>query len=205
MNNIDEKIAKMVLKKRIEKEEKNIKENLEKARLDQKKITLEEICEGIRKGEVIIHDKKFDFKRELFFNGKLDFPVPDSFFEIRTNTDKNVVILNDPEGVSFNGEYIAKCTKKQDFKVIKNSIDKNLENAKIHIEWIDEGKFKLEDSSTVFFASYKMPTSKGQLYNLFFMRDYKGTVMIGNYNCMENNTKEWKCIIDASIREMKFL
>ena len=150
-------------------------------------------------------ERKIQFKREIFFNGKLDFPVPDSFFDIKTNTDKNVLILNDPEGISFNGEYIAKCAKKQNFNAIKESVYKNFKNAKIYMEWIDDGKFKLEDLSTVFFASYKMPTSKGILYNLLFMRDYKGTVMIGNYNCIDSSLKDWKMIIEASIREMKFL
>lgn len=203
MSNIDEKIAKMILNKRIEKEEKEqSKSNIEE---DRTKISLEEVCEGIRNGKIIINDKEIIFGKQILFNGKLELPVPEAFFDIKTNTDKNAVFLNDPEGVSFNGDYIAKCAKRQDFNVIKDSVDKNFKNAKLYIEWTEEGKFKLSDSSTVFFAVYNMPTSKGNLYNVLFMRYYKGTLMIGNYNCGEKNFEEWKLIINASLREMKFL
>ncbi|MDR5585848.1 hypothetical protein [Clostridium aquiflavi] len=202
MSNIDEKIAKLKLQQRIDKEEEERLKN--EPIVNEKEITLEEVCEGIKNGEVIINDKKIIFTKKVFYDGKFELPVPESFFEVKVNTDKNLVLVNNLQGISFNGNYINQCTKKQNFNTIKSAIQKNFKETKIYMEWIEEGKFKLGDS-TVFFATYKTPTAKGQLYNLVFLRDYKGTVSIGNYNCFYKDIKEWELLIKASVKLMRFI
>lgn len=202
MSNIDEEIAKVKLQQRIDKEQEMQKKNLDDQNVEPE-ITIEKVCEGIEKGEVILNEKSYKFKYYSYFDGILQIPFPIDFFEVKVDTDKNLTLVNDKHGISFVGNYFSKCTKKQDFNLIKASIEKNFKDMKIYIEWVEDNKFKLDDS-TVFYAVYKTPTASGRLYNLLFMRDYKGTVTVGNYNCFEKDLNDWKFIINASVRLMKF-
>lgn len=203
MDNIDEKIAKLKMQQRLEKE-KELKKELEKEALatEKEEITLEEVMKQITEGSININDINFKFEQKVFLKGKLEIPMPMAYFEEKANTNKNVTLVNDNNGVSFTLTYIDKGAQKQRFAKFKKGMEKNFKDMELYLEWIEEGEAG-EGSSKVSYGTYMTPTGKGQIYNLIFYREHKGTLMIGNYNCFEKDLKTWEFLIKASIMLMK--
>lgn len=199
MDNIDEKIAKLKMQQRIEKEKELHKEaNEEKA---EEKVTLEDVVRQIVNGSLYINGTNFKFVKKIFLDGKLEIPMPLSYFNERVNTKNNTTLVND-NGVSFNLSYVEKGAQKQSFAKFKKGMEKNLKDMNFYLEWIEEGELG-ENSSRVFYGIYKTPTSRGDIYNLIFYREHKGTLIIGNYNCFYRDIKTWGLLIKASIILMK--
>lgn len=203
MDNIDEKIAKLKMQQRIEKE-KELKKESEEKNLDseeKEEITLEEVMKQITEGSLYINNTNFKFVRKAFLNGKLEIPMPLSYFEERVNTKTNTTLINDNNGVSFTLAYVEKGAQKQSFAKFKKGMEKNFKDMELYLEWIEEGEVG-EGSSKVSYGTYKTPTGRGQIHNLIFYREHKGTLIIGNYNCFDRDIKTWELLIKASIMLM---
>lgn len=203
MDNIDEKIAKLKMKQRLEKEkELNKESNKENLDSEEEKITLEEVIKQITNGELNINNTNFKFARKVLLNGKLEIPMPLAYFEERVNTKTNTTLVNDNDGISFTLAYVDKGAQKQSFAKFKKGMEKNFKDMELYLEWIEEGEVG-EGSSKVSYGTYKTPTGRGPVYNLIFYREYKGTLIIGNYNCFDRDIKTWELLIKASIMLMK--
>jgi len=206
MDNIDEKIAKLKMQQRLEKEkELNKKANEGKEEnSDEKneKINLEEVIEEIKTGSLTINNSNFKFANKLFLNGKLEMPMPLGYFEEKVNNKTNATLVNDFDGVSFTLTYIDKGAQKQSFAKFKKGMEKNFKDMELYLEWLEEGEVG-EGSSKIYYGTYKTPTGKGPLYNLIFYREYKGTLLIGNYNCFYKDIETWELIIKASTMLIK--
>jgi hypothetical protein len=203
MDNIDEKIAKLKMQQRLEKE-KELKKEPEEENLASKEeeITLEEVIKQITEGSLNINNTNFKFVKKAFLNGKLEIPMPLAYFEERVNTNKNTTLVNDSNGVSFTLAYVDKGAQKQSFAKFKKGMEKNFKDMGLYLEWIEEGEVG-EGSSKVFYGTYKTPTVRGPVHNLIFYREHKGTLIIGNYNCFYRDIKTWELLIKASIMLMK--
>lgn len=201
--NIDEKIAKLKMQQRLEKENELKKESQkEEISSIEEEITLKEVIEQISEGALRINNTNFKFVKKVFLNGKLEIPMPLAYFEERVNTEKNTTLVNDNNGVSFTLAYVDKGVQKQSFAKFKKGMEKNFKDIDLYLEWMEEGEVG-EGASKVSYGTYKTPTGKGQIYNLIFYREYKGTLIIGNYNCFEKDIKTWELLIKASIMLMK--
>ncbi|MBU3104334.1 hypothetical protein [Clostridium gasigenes] len=203
MNNIDEKIANLKMQQRFEKEKELNKEaNKENLEAEEEKITLEEVIKQITNGSLDINNTNFKFVKKVFLNGKLEIPMPLAYFEERVNTNANTTLVNDNNGISFTLAYVDKGAQKQSFAKFKKGMEKNFKDMELYLEWIEEGEVG-EGYSKVFYGTYKTPTGRGPVYNLIFYRAYKGTLIIGNYNCFYRDIKTWEFLIKASIMLMK--
>lgn len=203
MSNIDEKIAKLKMQQRIEKEEalnkESSKDNHKEA---EEKITLEEVIEQIKTGSLYINDTNFKFVKKIFLKGKLEIPMPLGYFEEKVNTNTNVTLVNDLNGVSFTIAYVEKGAQKQSFAKFKKGMEKNYKDMGFYLEWLEEGEVG-EGAIKVYYGTYKTPTGRGPVYNIIFYREYKGTLIIGNYNCFYKDIATWELIIKASTRLIK--
>ena len=202
MDNVDEKIAKLKMQQRLEKE-KQLNKVVDEAIIEpEEELSLEEVMEQITEGSLNINNINFRFSKKEFLKGKLEMPIPLAYFEERVNTDKNTVLVNDNNGVSFTLTYVDKGAQKQSFASFKRGMEKNFKDMELYLEWIEEGEVG-ERVSKVSYGTYKTPTGLGEIYNLIFYREHKGTLIIGNYNCFERDIKTWKLIMKASIMLMK--
>lgn len=204
MDNIDEKIAKLKMQQRIEKEKELKKESEEEnlASEEKEEITLEEVIKQISNGSLDINNTNFKFVNKVLLNGKLEIPMPLAYFEERVNTNTNTTLINDNDGISFTLAYVDKGAQKQSFAKFKKGMEKNFKDMELYLEWIEDGEVG-DGSSKIFYGTYKTPTGRGPIYNLIFYREYKGTLIIGNYNCFERDIKTWELIIKASTMLIK--
>ncbi|MDF2883652.1 MAG: hypothetical protein K0R54_4212 [Clostridiaceae bacterium] len=202
MDNIDEKIAKLKMQQRLEKEEMN--KVTEENSVDSKKeeITLEEVIKQIKSGYLNIQNTDFKFANKVLVNRKLEIPMPLEYFDERVNTNTNTTLINDNDGISFTLAYVEKGAQKQSFAKFKKGMEKSFKDMELFLEWIEEGEVG-EGISKVSYGTYMTPTGRGSVYNLIFYREYKGTLIIGNYNCFERDMKIWKLIMKASLMLMK--
>lgn len=204
MDNIDEKIAKLKMQQKIE-EARILEEESHKQEKSQDEgiSAVEDMINQISEGTVRKNGNTFVFRKKTYLNGKLEIPVPLNYFEERLNEENNFVLVNDLHGVSLNGTYITENVKKQKFSEFKEGMKQGFKAMKIYAEWLEEGSFGKEENEKVYYASYKTPTAKGELYNFLFYRQYKKTMMIGNYNCFYKEIDIWEPIIKASALLMK--
>lgn len=201
MGNIDEKLAKLNMQQRIENE-KLEEEKLENNN-EEPEMNLNEVMKGMEEGTLIINNNKYVFKTCDYLNNKINVPIPIVFFEERVNEKDNVILVNDLHGISLNVTHVEKGMKKQSIKEIKAGINSSYKKMKMYIKWLDEGSFE-KDGTKILYASYKTPTANGYLYNLIFYRNVKGEAIVGNYNCFYKDIKDWKAIINASVRLISF-
>ncbi|WP_238858900.1 hypothetical protein [Clostridium sp. YIM B02569] len=203
MDNIDEKIAKLKMQQRLEKEKQQRKESEEENLIsEEEKLTIEEVMKQVYEGSLNINNTNFKFERKMFLSEKLEIPMPLAYFEERVNTDKNTTLVNDNDGVSFTLAYVDKGAQKQSFAKFKRGMEKNFKDMDLYLEWMEEGELG-EGHSKIFYGTYKTPTGRGNIYNLIFYREHKGTLIIGNYNCFERDIKTWELIMKASMMLMK--
>ncbi|WP_297430645.1 hypothetical protein [Clostridium sp.] len=195
MDNIDEKIAKLKMQQRIEKEAST--ENSEEGEAKEE-ITLEEVIEQMKTGTVNINNTSFKFASKSFIKGKLQMPMPLGYFEEKVNNNTSATLVNDFDGVSFTLTYIDKGVQKQSFAKFKKGMEKNFKEMELYLEWLEEGDVG-EGASKVYYGTYKTPTGKGPVYNLIFYREHKGTLIVGNYNCFYKDIKTWGMLIKASV------
>ncbi|OOM76182.1 hypothetical protein CLPUN_27950 [Clostridium puniceum] len=203
MDNIDEKIAKLKMQQRMEKEE-GLKKELDEDNhnADEEEITLKEVINQIKSGVLHINNTNFKFQNRVLIKGKLEIPMPAGYFEEKVNTNKNVTLVNDLDGLSFTLTYIDKGAQKQSFAKFKRGMENNFKDMELYLEWIEEGEVG-DGASKMYYGTYKTPTGKGPIYNLVFYREYKGTLLIGNYNCFYKDIKIWELIIKASTMLIK--
>lgn len=203
MDNIDEKIARLKMQQRLEKEKELKRESEEENSVsEEEEITLEEVMKQITDGSLNINNTNLKFAQKVFLNGKLEIPMPLAYFEERVKTNTNTTLINDSNGVSFTLAYVDKGAQKQSFAKFKKGMEKNFKEMELYLEWIEEGEAG-EGSSKVSYGTYKTPTGRGSVYNLIFYREYKGTLIIGNYNCFDRDVKTWGFLIKASIMLMR--
>ena len=200
MSNVDEKIAKLKLMKRMEKEkEEKSKEDVKEEKLP----TVEEVMKQIEAGKVVINDKQFIFRKASYLNGKMNIYHPIEFFREHAKNKDNIILVNDIRGISLNCSHVEKGMKSQNIKQIKSGIEQNYKNMKMYLKWVEEGEMETKNAK-VLYAAYKTPTAKGSLYNIVFYRNVKGEVIVGNYNCFDKDIKEWELLIKATIRLIEF-
>lgn len=204
MDNIDEKIAKLKMQQRAEKAKAlNEDSNKEDSSNNDDMSLVEDMIKQIAEGTVRVNESTFIFRKKSYLNGKLEIPVPVDYFVEQLNEENNFALVNELHGVSLTGTYVSENVKKQKFSEFKEGMKQGFKAMKIYAEWLEEGSFGKEEHEKVYYASYKTPTAKGELYNFLFYRQYKETMMIGNYNCFYKEIKTWEPIIKASALLMK--
>ena len=197
MSNVDEEIARIKMQKREAKEAVINSKESKKEEESKGKITLNEVIEGIKEGQVTIHDVTFKFKKYKYLNGKLELPLPVAYFRESINTEVNVSLLNDLYGISFTAAYLDKVIKKQTLAEFKKGVEDNMKKSGFSLEWLEEGE--IGDNNKLYYASYKIPTARGPLYNVIFYKMKGKTCIIGNYNCAYKNIEKWELIIKATL------
>ncbi|MCB2359251.1 hypothetical protein [Clostridium estertheticum] len=206
MSNIDEKIAKLRLEQRMQNEREEHEKVAQGTKQDTEEsineITLEDVITQIETGKVTLEGETFNFKRALFLNGKINIPMPVEWFVEQVNTQEGVTLVNESYGVSFTGSYISKGAEKKTFAQFKKGMEKGFKDMELYLEWLEEGECG-EGTSKISYGTYKTPTGKGELYNLIFYREKKGSVLVGNYNCFYKDINIWELLIKASIKLMK--
>ena len=201
MDNIDKKIAELRMKQRMSNEKNNDKEK-DAEEEKRKETDLKDVINQIVSGTVNINESTFIFRKKSYLKERLEMPVPMNYFTEQTNTETNIAMMNDLHGVSFTGTYIDSAPKKQKFSEFKAGMIKSFKEMKIFAQWIEEGSFG-EGADEVYYASYKTPTAKGEVYNFLFYRQYNKTMMIGNYNCFYKEIDIWEPLIKASVLLMR--
>lgn len=197
MENTDELIAKLKLAERIKKEEAE-KKKLQENENSENKITIDEVISQIReKGEVTIADKLFKFEIRSFFNNKLRIPIVKYFFEEKINDENTVSLVNSIQGITFNASYIGKGAFDKSFEEFKKGMIYGFKQMKFKIEWLEEGTINI-NSQKVYYGTYKTYTGAGEMYNMVFYKNYKGTLLMGTFNCFYKDIEQWKLIIKAS-------
>ena len=197
MADVDERIARIRLKKRIE----NIEENKREENIEE--ITLLDVMREMKDGEVCIDNKKIQFTEKSFLNNRITINIPIGYMEKNLNEENNVTLTNELYGLSFVANYSEFDTKIQEFNEFKKSMIQQFKNNELDMTWLDDGNLN-NGEEKIPYGIYKTSTSKGDLFNIIFYKTNKKSMLVGNYNCYYKDIKLFENIIKASIFLMKF-
>lgn len=196
---VDERVARLRLKRRVDSiEEDKKKEKIEEVL--EEKITLDDVVTQMQNGTVVINDRTIRFKEEEFINGKIKINIPIDYLVLKGNDEKSFGFVNDKLGISLMASYSEYAVKKQTFSQFKAGMKAEFKKNGFFLEWLEEGKCG-EDGE---YGIYRTPTGKGETYNAIFMKNYKDSIIIGNYNCFYKDLDTWELIIKATMKLMKF-
>lgn len=197
MADVDERIARIRLKKRIE----NIEENKKEEDIEEK--TLLDVIREMKDGEVCIDNKKIQFTEKSYLNNRITINIPIGYMEENLNEENNVTLTNELYGLSFVANYSEFDTKIQEFNEFKKSMIQQFKNNELDMTWLDDGNLN-NGEEKIPYGIYKTSTSKGDLFNIIFYKTNKKSMLVGNYNCYYKDIKLFENIIKASIFLMKF-
>lgn len=203
-NRTDERIARLKLKRRIDKEDKDKNEEIAKEEsVDYEEKKLEEVIEEIKNGKVNIKDYNIRFQRKEYLQGKVAIDIPIDYLVEKVNDDNNIVLVNDNLGISLIINYSNYSVKKQSFQQFKKGMETEFKKNEMYLEWLEEGSYK-SGNKKLFYGTYKTPTGKGDTYNSIFYVEEKNGIVVGNYNCFYKNIDIWAPIIKGTISLIKF-
>ena len=131
MAGVDEKIARIRLKKRIEDIEEDTREETEEK-------TILDVMKEMQEGDGCIDNKKIKFSEKSYLDNRIIINIPIGYMEEKLNEENNVTLTNEFYGLSFVANYSVFDTKIQEFNEFKESIIKQYKNNELDMTWLDE-------------------------------------------------------------------
>lgn len=156
--------------------------------------TLEELAEGIRKGEQYLYTRLLKFELKRLLDGRIIIPYIKDFFDVE---------LDEPESAFFvSNEYIAAMTISdvpcekvmQPLEEWITEISEPLKEYHWHIKPV-----KKKSMGNMEYFCFVMPTSKGKLYNVTFRYHMGERLYIGVMNCLEEEKKGMGLLLEAMV------
>lgn len=196
MTFVDEEIAKMLRRQRMQEKntEQQEKEEKEAAMLDEK-----EIIKGIEKGSCTIFDRTFLFQPHKILKGKAQIYLPMEELEIKVDDQEIFTAIQMDEARSF--QYTLNGIK-QEFEplsVYKENMKKNLKKTNMQFKWIEEGCI-LKNNMKIQYIEFINSTGLGTIHNhmWFIMTPYGQMICNLNYN--HEDEKYWRPMTKALMK-----
>lgn len=197
MGYIDERIAILERENRRQKAEetekgKNNFENGENESIVPE-ITLEEMLEGVREGNVTFPDgATYTFEHRVYFEDRIPVVLVRNFYNGVKEDTETVAFVNNESNVCQMMMVSATEMKKMEIDRWKQLYKEEMKKAGIFVEIIKAASLEELD-----YLTYRAPTSKGWIYNIVFRINYGNGRTVGVFNCLERDRHTYGIMLEA--------
>ncbi len=199
MGYIDERIAILERENRRQKAEeaekkKDLLDNGENENIVPE-ITLEEMLEGVREGNVEFPDgKNYAFEHRFYFEDRIPVVLVRNFYNGVKEETETVAFVNNESNVCQMLMVSATDMEKMEIDRWKQLYKEEMKKAGIFVEIIKAASLEELD-----YLTYRAPTSKGWIYNIVFRINYGNGRTVGVFNCFEKDKHTYGLMLEAMI------
>lgn len=193
---VDEEIAKMLRRERMQ--EKKVKEQ-EQEKKEATMLDEKEIIKGIENGQCTIFDKTFEFQSYKILGEKIQIYLPKENLEVKVDDKEVFTALQMEEARSF--QYAINGIKKEfePLSKYKENMKNNLKESNMQFKWVEEGCI-LQNNLKIQYLEFINPTGLGTIHNhMWFVMTPLGQ-MVCNLNYNEEDKKYWRPIANALMK-----
>jgi len=198
---IDLSIA-LLLKENWQREQEELKEQ-EKALYDLKKkitYTLEELIEGIKRGEQYLYKLRMNFEPKLVLTEQWSIPYIIDFFDVAQEEPANLLMTSNKRKVSVVMATVPCKKVRQPIKEWVSQVKTAFKELKLHMKVIDTQVIgKME------YFCYELPTAEGKTYNVQFRYLKNEQLYTGSLNCMLEEKEGMGLMLEALVHVMEEL
>lgn len=192
---IDRSIA-LFLREQWEQEEREERERLKQLYDPKNKITytLEELIEGIRKGEQYLYTLRLEFESKELLEGRLTIPFIKDFYDVVDDEPATALLASNKRKVVFN---VSDAPFKKAVQSLDKWIAETQEGMKKQHMYMKPERKKIIGNMEYF--CFVMPTSGGRLYNVLFRLQKGDRLHVGGLNCPEEDREGMGLLLEAMV------
>lgn len=169
----------------------------EEAEADETKVLHEN---NIQNGYVILHDEKITFQEFPVIKGEFSMVLPEMFEPMPKNLAElkyqsanrpDIILTNPATTINLTFSYKTTKMREEETEVAKDAIQKVI--MKLHPESsvIESKVIHLQNMNIAYF-DFVTPAIDSDIYNFMFFFSLKERMMMGAFNCLEQDQYDWK-------------
>lgn len=199
MGYIDERIAILERENRRKKTEedekkKDLLDNGENENIAPE-ITLEEMLEGVREGNIKLPDgRTYAFEHRFYFEDRIPVVLVRNFYNGVKEDAETVAFVNNESNVCQMLMVSATDMEKMEIDRWKQLYKEEMKKVGIFVDIIKTASLEELD-----YLTYRAPTSKGWIYNIVFRINYGNGRTVGVFNCLERDKHTYGLMLEAMI------
>lgn len=156
--------------------------------------TLEELIEGIRKGEQQVYTELLEFEPRRLLDGRISIPYIRDFFDLELDEPESAFFVSNRNTSAMTISDV-QCEKVvQPLEEWMTGIIEPLKEYHWHIKPV-----KKKSMGSMEYFCFVMPTAKGKLYNVMFRYHKDGRICIGAMNCPEEEKDGMGLLLEAMV------
>ena len=196
MTFIDEKFALLEKAKRKMAKEEAERQLIEEEERDKKRLSLEQIREGIKAGELELEGETLNFEEKWYWDKNLALIDIKNFFDEVTQNDDAIVMANNHKGICVVGTYLREQIPYLSLKEKQKKMMEKFKKAQIYVEFIKTIELEHLD-----YLCYKTPTKEGWVYNIIAWFNKEKSRIILNFNCLDKERSIYGTLLEGILLE----
>lgn len=203
MSKMDEKIIELIK----EAEEQN---KLKKGKIASLERELEE---GVARGKTTINDKEIKFIDKLIINDKVKVTLPENIDLMPEEVAKlkyplsnrpNVIFTDDTTTINFTFSHSRNNITEPEISDLKEEMVDTFRQAYPKASFYEEGLENFTGKNIGFF-DFLSEAADCNVYNLMFFTELDGRILMGSFNCTEDEMINWRPIFKGVLKSIKIL
>lgn len=196
MTFIDEKFALLEKAKRKMAKEEAERQLIEEEERDKKLLSLEQIREGIKAGELVLEGETLNFEEKWYWDNKLALIDIKNFFDEVTQNDDAIVMANNHKGICVVGTYLREQIPYLPLEEKQKKMMEKFKKAQIYVEFIKTVELEYLD-----YLCYRTPTKEGWVYNIIAWFNKEESRIILNFNCLDKERSIYGTLLEGILLE----
>lgn len=196
MTFIDEKFALLEKAKRKMAKEEAERQVIEEEERNKKLLSLEQIREGIKAGELVLEGETLNFEGKWYWDNKLALIDIKNFFDEVTQNDDAIVMANNHKGICVVGTYLREQIPYLPLEEKQKKMMEKFKKAQIYVEFIKTVELEYLD-----YLCYRTPTKEGWVYNIIAWFNKEESRIILNFNCLDKERSIYGTLLEGILLE----
>jgi len=147
----------------------------------------------------------------MLFNNKLAIKVPAGFFQMPQELIKSkypggnapqVVYTNDNYSINIAFNYTTSKATAEQLAVYRDVLVKQFNSTLPVKEWLRNEVTEINGKKLIIFSLITQAVDT-EVYNLMFITDMHGRLLMGTFNCTQEQTKKWKPVAETIIQTIR--
>lgn len=156
--------------------------------------TLEELVDGIKRGQQYIYTLRLEFETRELLAGKIKIPYIKDFFDVIDDEPETVLLASNRHKVTMNISNVPCKNAQQPFEEWIVQTKETMKSMHLHMK-----VEKKETVGEIEYICFTMPTSAGQIYSVMFRLQKNGRLCVGASNCMEEEREGMGLLLEAMV------
>lgn len=196
MTFIDEKFALLEKAKRKMAKEEAERQLIEEEERNKKFLSLEQIREGIKAGELVLEGETLNFEEKWYWDNRLALIDIKNFFDEVTQNDDAIVMANNHKGICVVGTYLREQIPYLPLEEKQKKMMEKFKKAQIYVEFIKTVELEYLD-----YLCYRTPTKEGWVYNIIAWFNKEESRIILNFNCLDKERSIYGTLLEGILLE----